>query len=174
MLAWKNLNVMVADLKAFEVSDDFVRGALFLFAATLLRGPSAQACHSWQQWLFEHDVDEVAEDLLGRMYDYPIQRAIEEFIFKLGVELPLREMRVDGLLKPMYLLEPSNHNLLPDLSPSLDNLASISKLYFGFTEELGRCLEKSKFDCEESYIFGFCFFACGRGWISRRPKQLSW
>jgi hypothetical protein len=28
-------------------------------------------------------------------------------------------------------------------------LASISKLYFGFTEELGRCLEKSKFDYEE-------------------------
>jgi len=149
---------MVADLKAFEVSDDFVRGTLFLFAATLMRGPSAEACHSWQQWLFDHNVEEVAEDLLGRMYDSPIQRAIEEFVFKLGVDLPVREMRINGLVKPMYLLQPSNHDLLPDFSSSLYNLASISKLYFAFTEELGRCLAKSEFDFEESYVFGFCFF----------------
>jgi hypothetical protein len=173
-MASQNLKVMVADLKAFEVSDDFVRGALFLFAATLMRGPSAQACHSWQQWLFEHDVDEVAEDLLGRMHDYPIQRAIEEFMFKVGVELPLREMHVNGLVKPMYLLQPSNHSLLPGFSPSLDNLASISKLYFGFTEELGRCLARSKFDFEECYIFGFCFFGMWWRMDIKATKPSSW
>ena len=69
----QNLNLMIADLKAMEVSDDFVRGALFLFAATLMWGPSAQACHSWEQWLFEHAVDEVADDLLGRMDDVPLR-----------------------------------------------------------------------------------------------------
>ena len=78
-MASQNLKVMIADLKAFEVSDDFVRGALFLFAATLMQGPTAQACHSWAQWLFEHDVNEVAEELLGKMYEHPIQRVIEEF-----------------------------------------------------------------------------------------------
>jgi hypothetical protein len=81
-------------------------------------------------------------------------------------------MRVDDRLT-MYLLQPTNHNPLPD-SPSFENMASVSKLYFGFTEQLSRCIEKSKFDYEECYIFGFCFFACGGGWISRQPKQSSW
>jgi hypothetical protein len=153
-----NLQRMCADLKAHEVSDDFVRGALFLFAATLMRGPSIPKCHAWQQWLFAHDVHAVAQDLLGRMTERPITRAIEEFLFKLGVELPVRDMQAGGRVRPVRLLKPADHRLLPVYSSEFPDLASLSTLYFAMTEAIGRALARSEYTAAECYLFGFALF----------------
>lgn len=153
-----NLLRLLADLRAHEVSDDFVRGTLFLFAATLMRGPSLLKCHVWQQWLFEHDINAVAQGLLGRMTERPITRAIGEFLFKLGVELPARDMRAGGQARPMRLLKPADHQLLPVYSAEFSDLASLSTLYFAMTEAIGRALARSEYSKEECYLFGFALF----------------
>ena len=85
-----NMATVIAGLKSFGVSDNFIRGSLFLFAATAMRTSETitpKDSYTSQQWLFPHNINEVADEILGRMDDGRIQLPFEEFIHKLGIKV---------------------------------------------------------------------------------------
>jgi hypothetical protein len=127
-----------------------------------------QQSPSAQQWLFEHNINAVSDEILSGMYNGRIQSASEELIVRLGIEIPFRDIRVQEAV--LHLCEPSNHQLLPDVSLSSGEMRAISKLYFGFADEIGRCLELSNYGYEESYLSGLCFFG-RRSYVDRRATD---
>ena len=162
----QSLANMIADLKCFDVSDNFIRGTLFAFAAALMLGES----RSDLNWLIEHEMtQEFGDDLLGRMHKRQIQAAVNEFVYKLDNRDVLNSYLEDDLFGELHELP--LHRCLPEVSFSgRGELGPYSKLYFALIEEIGRCLALSDFGYEQSYLSGqyFC-----RLWFDLRGKGLS-
>jgi hypothetical protein len=157
----QNLDDLVKAMRPFQLSESFLNGVLFLLGAILMRTPSGtspQQAQQAMQWLLPHDINEVSDDILGRMYDGQITEVIEEFFYRTEIEIPVREIRVKDFVT--YLLKPRNHGLLPevDLTEAAHELREVSKLYYAMTEEIGRHLGASDYTYEEAYYAGICFF----------------
>jgi hypothetical protein len=158
----QNLDNLIMALRPFQLSENFLHGTLFLLGAVLMRtssGTTPQQAQQALQWALPHDINEVSDDILGRMYDGQITSVIEEFIYRTKIQIPMREIRVKDVV--MYLIEPKNHGLLPDvdLTDVAHELREVSKLYYAMTEEIGRHLGASDYTYEEAYFAGICFFS---------------
>jgi hypothetical protein len=104
------------------------------------------------------------------MYEGRINKGLEEFLYKAGLEIPFRDIQAGKTV--LHLCTPANHNVLPNVpmlrgEPPAGELAILSKLYFGLAEEIGRDLEQSDFSYEEAYLSGICFFS---SWHYMDPK----
>jgi hypothetical protein len=158
----QNLDDLIKAMRPFHVSKNFLNGTLFLLGAVLMRTSSVtspQQAQQATQWILPHDINEVSDDILGRMYDGQITEVIEEFLYRTEIEIPMREIRIKDVV--MYLIEPRSHGRLPevDLTDVAHELREVSKLYYAMTEEIGCHLEASDYTYEEAYFAGICFFS---------------
>jgi hypothetical protein len=158
----QNLDDLIKAMRPFQVSENFLNGTLFLLGAVLMRtssGTNPQQAQQAMQWALPHDINEVSDDILGRMYDGQITTVIEEFFYRTEIEIPMREIRVKDIV--MYLLKPKNHGLLPevDFEETAHELREVSKIYYAMTEEIGCHLTASDYTYEEAYFAGICFFS---------------
>lgn len=159
-----NLDQLIQALLSFRVSEKFVQGTLFMLAGVLMRTDSTTPTQQAQkalQWLFPHDIDNVADDIMGRMYDLQITQVFEEFFYRLDIDIPVREIRYKNAVT--YLIEPNNHDLLPTIDLAAGDLSEVSNLYFAAAEQIGRRLSPSEYSHAEAYLAGICFFS---GWAS--------
>ncbi len=156
----QNLDHLVLAMQSMHVSDDFLQGALFTLGGVLMSAhPNTSEREVLQglQWVVPHDINGVSKDIIDRMYDDLITRVVEELFYRLGVEIPLREICIDDIV--IHLCTPADHGKLPEIDLSKDEMHQVSRLYFAAVEEFGRCLKKSNYSRMEAYQAGICFFS---------------
>jgi hypothetical protein len=156
----KNLNYILSLFKQMEVSDSFIKGTLFVLGGVLMRTNDVRTpaiVESSLQWLVPHDIDEVKDDILGRMYEHPIKSVIEELFFKVDLSIPVRDIELNELVLHSY--EVSNHGLLPQIDISSGEMGAVTTIYHAALEKIGQALEKSDYSFEESYLAGICYFS---------------
>ena len=163
----RNLSRVVTALRSHGVSDNFIRGALFLIGAAVVPKRDSpigdDAIVKAQQWLLGRDVNNGISDKIISGTDYArIQLINGEFVYKLGVSWPSRTVHFQGVA--LLMCEPVDNGILPKIYFPLGDetssvvLAQFSKLYFEFVEEIGRSLESGDLDFEESHMAGFNYF----------------
>jgi hypothetical protein len=167
----KNLEDLVRAILSCRVSEDFAQGVLFLLGGTLMRtGPGVSQADVVRslQWVAPHDINEVADDIFGRMYDGKIQRVLEELFYKLDIKISLRDIRVGEV--SVRLFTPADHGLLASPKLAKMEMSGVSGLYFPATEQIGRILRESEYSEEEAYLAGICFFSM---WAKTDTKATS-
>jgi hypothetical protein len=156
----KNLDAIVRAICSCRVSEQFTLGVLFMLGGTLMRaapGSSPEEVSRSLQWVMPHDINEVADDILSRMYDGKLQSVLEELFFKLNIQIPLRDMRIGELSS--QLLTPADHGLLKSPPLTEIKMSALSSLYFSAIEQIGSILAESEYSTEEAYLAGICFFS---------------
>ena len=155
----KNLNDLTQSIRSLGVSEDFVRGALFTLGATLMRsGPddAQEDITRGFQWVMPGDLTAVGEEIFGRMYEGPLKEVVEEFSYRMGWEIPVRDIRIGEVV--LHVFNPKNHGIFPEIDVNDYSMADFSRLYFMVVEEFGRRLSKSEYTDAEAYIAGISFF----------------
>ena len=156
----KNLNNILNLFKQIGVSDNFIKGTLFVLGGVLMRTNDVRTpeiVESSLQWLVPHDIEELKDNILGRMYEHPIKSVIEELFFKVDLSIPVRDIELNGSVLHSY--EVSNHGLLPEIDISSGEMSAVTTLYHAALEKIGQALEKSDYSFEESYLAGICYFS---------------
>lgn len=155
-----NLETLVGIIRSVGASDEFVQGALFMLGGVLLRNdgktPLDQIAMA-QQWVVPHDIQAVSEDILGRMYDGRIAKVIEEFFYRMDIEIPVRTIASGNWVS--HVLTPADHGLLTAVDFSKGRMKAVSDLYFEATEKIGYCLKDSEYMDAEAYFAGICLFS---------------
>ena len=177
----KNLNDLTQSIRSLGVSEEFIKGALFVLGGTVMRvtaNISPEDSERAQQWVLRHDINEVKDDILGRMYDGLIRRVLEEFFYKLKIEIPMRDIKIENNV--YYLCTPTDYRILPKIDLAQGEMREISRIYFAAIEEIGAILGKSEYSHAEAYLAGICFFSSwwyidknALGFITQSLLQLS-
>jgi hypothetical protein len=155
----ENLNGLVQCIRSLGTSDEFIKGALFLLGGVLMKANADEPIEKLQaamQWVVPQDINAVSEDILGRMYDGLIGQIVEEFLFKIGSDVPMRKIQIDSY--STQLCTPADHGVLASVNYPADSMQQISKIYFSMAEEIGVQLKKSAYSYAESFQAGICFF----------------
>lgn len=156
----ENFDALVQSLRSLRVSPDFTQGLFFMLGGVLLHirpGDPPEGIPRPLQWVLPHDMNAVSEDILSRMHDGQIAHVIEEFFYRMNVEIPLREIRIKDYVTQLF--KPADHGLLPRIDPRVAGMCPLSRLYFAMLEEIGRRLKPSHYSDAEAYLAGICFFS---------------
>jgi hypothetical protein len=90
----------------------------------------------------------------GLMYSGLIRSLLEEYVFRIGTELPLRTIDVegfDGERSTVAMLTPKDNGLLPGFDSPLDTMFTATLFHRAFLKKLGELMSKSLFDLREAH-----------------------
>lgn len=155
-----NLKNILTLFEQMNVSDNFIKGALFVLGGVLMRtneDRTPDVVERDLQQLVPHDINEIKDDILGKMYEHAIKCVIEEMFFKVNLPIPVRDIEVNGSILHCY--EVSDHGLLPDIGASSGKMSAVTTIYHAALERIGDSLERSEYSYEESYLAGICYFS---------------
>jgi hypothetical protein len=92
-------------------------------------------------------------ELLGsRMGSGGILRPLEEFIFRLGVNIPMREIRLPGVPEPITFMRPQDHGLLLAIDDPTATMWSAHIFLRSFLDAIGQGLQDCGFDAQEAHL----------------------
>lgn len=155
-----NLEILVSAMRSLRVSNEFLQGALFVLGGVLKYGrldvPEQEV--AWGlQWVVPHSIQHDRREILRRVDASRIEQVIKELVYRIG----------DPTLDVSLL---SSSGLLPAVDLSLEEMRSVSRLYFAAVEEIGWCVKGDKLSDADAYLCGICFFS---GWARVDPDRIS-
>lgn len=155
-----NLEFLCTTMRSVGATEAFLQGALFMLGGVLMRNDGKTPLDkiaTAQQWVVPHDIQAIGEDILGRMYDGRIAKLLEEFFYRMDIEIPVRTIASGNWVS--NVLTPADHGLLTEVDFSKGRMKDVSDLYFEVTEKIGNCLKDSEYTDAEAYFAGICLFS---------------
>ncbi|MBT7267803.1 MAG: hypothetical protein HN884_13085 [Rhodospirillaceae bacterium] len=96
----------------------------------------------------------------GAIYPGRIRSLLEEYVFRIGVELPLRTIDVelfDGESTSVAMLNPKDKGLLPGFDNPMETMFTATLFHRAFLKKLGELMSKSLFDLREAHLSAVLF-----------------
>lgn len=103
--------------------------------------------------LFPNDRSKNLDEVVGHLFNN-YDREINEFFYRSGYELDLREIKVPNVEKSFYIVNPSNDGLLSTNIKSIKKLSDASRLCESFIFALGKRAIATEANLLEAYQCG--------------------
>jgi hypothetical protein len=155
----QNIDRIVTALKSLKVSDDFIRGSLFLMGGVILipdKQGMFEGVRNAIQWVTPHDPEMDGSRLLDKIDDRILSNIFENFLFVIDGEIPFRDIIANE--KILHLFSPQDHGLF-EIDIPIMKLQPFSELYFCLSACIGRSLKDFGVDGSDCFIAGVSCFS---------------
>ena len=148
-------------LNRFEFNNDLKNGVMFFLGGSILIPTKETQIEQLQiasQLISKFDLNKEYEEILGPLRDIYIQSFFEEYIWRLGIDIEPRKIRVPDTNIEVSEFEFKNHKRLDKKDTKIKNFFEKELFLERMLEGVGKELSSQGYQLKKSFEAGNCFF----------------
>lgn len=148
-------------LDRFDYSDNMKSGFAFFIGGSMLTIDTEnqiEEIKAAQSQITEFDINSEFEELLQPLRDQHIKSYFEELIWRLDIEIKVREVNIPNTKKTLSEYTFKNHQKLRSDDKKIKKLFDFDDCLIAAFEGVGAELNSHNYDFLKSYKTGMCFF----------------